>query len=180
MPNKKNALMAVLACSLFMLNGCENEGGTGNHLGTPTSPAAGTYTPGGNIATVAGIDSENRGYRDDVKQLIEDIKPSTPGVKIGAETIARSYQKTVTASVPQDTSTADMQILQEAQAGACAAKYAGAGHLDEMSKITGEIYARTYNTDERMTARLAVINAPNTVAFLSTDSDRCQAMKAGQ
>ncbi|WP_225546812.1 hypothetical protein [Chromobacterium violaceum] len=179
-----------LACSFTLLSACSG-GGSGsnhsvsqsesvspNHPSTATTEATGTYTPAGNISTVIGVDSEHRGYRDDVKQLIIDLKPSSPELKYSAEELAKTYQNVLNSSALQNTTSSDYQIFSEAQAARCAIKNTKSDNIAELTRINGYIYSRTYNTEERISVRQAMLNAPGTIAILNdNDLTNCQPLK---
>ncbi|UTH75874.1 hypothetical protein [Chromobacterium sp. IIBBL 290-4] len=169
-----------LACSFTLLSACSG-GGSGsnsqqiksNQPGTAVNPATGTYTMEGNLDSVVGIDSEHRGYRDDVWQKIQDLHPSTPNIKAGAELIARMYQQSITTYQQNSPETTDSIVYRESENAACAIQMAGPEKLDELTKINGAIYARTYNTLERLSARQAAVNSPTSIISLNVAPTHC-------
>ncbi|MFP3637628.1 hypothetical protein [Paraburkholderia sp. SIMBA_054] len=134
--------------------------------------ASGTYTPEGNTATVLGVDSEHRGFRDDVWQLINDTYAGNPAVQAGAEAVARSYQNSI-GPVALNTVDTSAMVLQDAQVGACAAYNAGPAHAAELIQAMHEVYARTFNTEARITARRAYVSAGKNVGAIHLDYKKC-------
>jgi hypothetical protein len=166
---------SVSALAFVMLSACGGGGqpgaANGSGAGSPGG-ASGTYTPAGNAGTVEGVDSEHRGYRDDVAQLIADKYSAVPGVKAAAAVAARSYQSSITATTLNsgDTTAA---IKQAAVDSWCATQAAGAANAADVVSAIHGVYARTFNTDARMAARQQFLAQAKPVGVISFDSATC-------
>lgn len=141
-------------------------------FGAIAHAASGTYTPQGNVATVEGVDSENRGYRDDVWQLIHDSYSNNEAVKVGAVAVAKSYQSSITPSVLAQADTSE-DVRQDAQVGGCAVYHAGLEGGRDVLDATKAIYARTFNTDARLAARQVYVKAAKNVGVMGVDTEKC-------
>jgi hypothetical protein len=178
----KSAATAVLLVSLAACGGGGSSsggdsGGSGG-VGAP-SGASGTYVPAGNASTVEGVDSERRGYRDDVAQLIADKFSSVPEVKAAAVNAALSYQSSITAATLNSGDTTNT-VKQDAISAWCAGIAAGPTHIDEVVAAVHAVYARTFNTDARMAARQQFIALSKPVGVLNFDNTSCTAQGSGQ
>jgi hypothetical protein len=169
------SVFALSILTAFTFTACGGASAAANDgAGQPgrSTRATGTYIPANNASTVEGVDSANRGYRDDVEQLIEDKYSSVPGVKGGAQGVARTYQLSIAASTLAMTDTSSI-IQAGAQAGWCAAQNATAAHVQEMSAAAHAVYVRTFNTDARMAARQLFLSKAQGVGALNVDPAAC-------
>ncbi|MDR5883793.1 hypothetical protein [Caballeronia sp. LZ032] len=173
---------ALLATMTVFLNACSGGGGGSGSGNDPTSPggagasaptaASGTYTTKGNLVTVEGVDSERRGYRDDVKQLIIEQYSGNPAVRSAAEVAARNFQTSITSAVLNQADTSGV-VLAAAQSSACAADAAGPANVDAVVEAVNGVYARTFNTLERLAARKKFTQAAKNAAVLKYDLSAC-------
>jgi len=148
------------------------ESGTSVAGGGAGTPSSVTFTPEGNAATVTGVDTAGRGYRDDVWQLIHDKYSSVPVVQANAEDAARYFQKSIS---PDTLAMADTSsvILESAQSAGCLMDRAGRQYGLQVIEATKAIYARTFNTDARLAARQAFLKAAKNVVTLDYDPKKC-------
>ncbi|MGF6533909.1 hypothetical protein P3T20_004713 [Paraburkholderia sp. GAS206C] len=167
------ATVALTACG-----GGVTASGSGSSTSPATPAASGTYVPNGNAATVQGIDSAGRGYRDDVAQLISDSYSAVPTVKVGAELAAQAYQASLSTAAQAMSDTTPM-IEQEAQIGGCAARNAGLSNAQALITAEHAIYARTFNTDARMAARQKYAAKATTAGVLPFDPTKCASIVGG-
>ena len=166
---------AAFALSAF-LTAC---GGSSNGAQLPvsgngaSSSSSGTAVPANNAATVEGIDSAGRGYRDDVAQLIADkYSGASSAVRAGAEVAARAYQRSIKASTLALPDTSPV-LLQNAQEVRCAAEATAIDDLPALQDALHVVYARTFNTDARMAARQAYNAKVLTVGAIPFDPTKC-------
>lgn len=135
--------------------------------------ANGSYTVAGNISSIEGIDSVGRGYRDDVAQLISDKYSTIPSVKSAAGDAAKAYQKSLTLDLATVASTTGY-LTADAIRGACAVHKAGVQNGPAVIQAIDAIYARTFNTPERMAQRKAFVQkAPASFSVDLPDADHC-------
>ncbi|XUW93283.1 hypothetical protein OH764_34720 (plasmid) [Burkholderia sp. M6-3] len=143
-----------------------------NGNGAPSS-ASGTAAPQNNAASVEGIDSAGRGYRDDVAQLIADkYSAALPAIRAGAEVAARVYQRSITASTLALSDTSPV-LLQGAQEVRCAAEATPLDDLPALQDALHVVYARTFNTDARMAARQSYNAKVLSVGAIPFDPTKC-------
>jgi hypothetical protein len=165
---KKLLISLVLLSTIAACGGGNNtiphstsgSNGNGNGAGSgspPTASPSGSYTVGGNISSVAGIDSEGRGYRDDVKQLISDEFGSNPVLTSIAQDVAKSYQISLTLDL-NSVSTTQQYLQNDAVQGACAVDKAGPANGASVQKVLMDVYARTFNTPDRLNRRQEFVN----------------------
>lgn len=134
--------------------------------------ATGTFTVEGNSATVAGVDSAGRGYRDDVAQLIAEKFSVDPVIRNEAAIAAADYQRTIATPLIAGQDTSSM-VMEEGHAGGCSSRRVGLARHQDLYKATRAIYARTFNTDARMAARQAYVNAAKNVLSQGFDPKTC-------
>jgi hypothetical protein len=152
--------------------------GAGPASSSGTTPV-GTYTPAGNAASVEGVDSANRGYRDDVQQLIDDKFSAEPAVRASAEVSARNFQTSIKASTLAMTDTSPV-VLASSQLAWCAGNSVPLNQLPDDEVATQAVYARTFNTDARMAARQAYLAKATTVGVITYDPTKCSSAAGGQ
>jgi len=160
----------VCAGVIFVLGLASCGGGTG------TSAPGSTYTPAGNAATVMGVDSAGRGYRDDVLQLIHDKYSSVPVVRANAEAAARDYQKSISPDTLAMSDTSSV-VQESAQSARCMAALAGWQYGLQVEAAIKAVYARTFNTDARLAARLVFVKAAKSVVILNYDPAKCGSIR---
>lgn len=127
--------MVLLTAVLIILTACSSSGS-----GTANSPSASA----GN-ATIAGIDADHDGVRDDVKSYISATYPNSAKARSALTQYAKGVQTSFV-----NVSTASQAVAQESQllrAGACVTSTMGSA-----SAIT-DIDARMANTPARVKAR---------------------------
>jgi hypothetical protein len=134
--------------------------------------ATGTFTVEGNSASVAGVDSAGRGYRDDVAQLIAEKFSFDPVIQKEAAIAAADYQRTIATPLIAGQDTSSM-VMEEGHAGGCSSRRAGLDRHQDLYKATRAIYARTFNTDARMATRQAYVNAAKNVINQDFDPKTC-------
>ncbi|MGF6649573.1 hypothetical protein OKW34_000135 [Paraburkholderia youngii] len=185
MQNKKfSALTAITLATAMALSACG--GGSASAQSTSFSgavpasstPASGpttvatTYSPAGNAGSVEGIDSANRGYRDDVQQLIDDKYSSNPVVHAAVEVSARNSQTSIKASTLAMTDTSPV-VLASSQLTGCAASTVPFSQKALYVAAIQAVYARTFNMDARMAARQSYLAKATSVGLLSYDPTKC-------
>jgi hypothetical protein len=184
-------LMIAVALSLSACGG-GSSGALAADSGTPT-PASGaapasssgpasvasTYTPAGNAASVEGVDSANRGYRDDVQQLIDDKFSGEPAIHASAEVAARNFQTSIKAATLAMTDTSPV-VIASGQLAWCAANTVPLSEAADDETATQAVYARTFNTDARMAARQTYLAKATSVGVITYDPTKCQASVGGQ
>jgi hypothetical protein len=172
-----NTTIAVSALLFTItLAGC---GGGGSQAAAATTQApngsssdSSTYTPAGNAASVVGVDSAGRGYRDDVQQLIQDRFSSDPKVQASAIQVAKDFQDSITSQTQQLPDTT-ANIRQEAQNFECTAIGMTPSQLSAADVAIKAIYARTFNTDARMGARQNFVSHGAMVGDITPDDSKC-------
>lgn len=127
---------------------------------------------GGSGSTVEGVDSERRGYRDDVKQFILDQYSSSPAVRNAAEVAAKNFQTSIASPVLNQADTSGV-VMAAVQSSACAADAAGPANIDAVVEAVNGVYARTFNTPERLAARKKFTQAAKNAAVLKYDLSTC-------
>ena len=107
-----------------------------------------------NNATLAGIDVNSNGVRDDVERAIVSRYATNVTARTAALESARGHQRVVTAS-QVDQEDARSALSMSGDAGMCAARVFRLAGLNATEELN-ETFALTYNTPERLTAKAAV------------------------
>lgn len=100
-------------------------------------------------ATVAGIDTDSNGVRDDLDRYIAQTYGDNPTKYAAAQLIAKSEQKVVTTNA-DDINAATAAITANADSGVCLSNKMGDDNAGA-SKLLNDIILHTYNTRERAT-----------------------------
>ena len=98
--------------------------------------------------TIAGIDADNNGIRDDIDIFIATRYGTDENAAEGARISARAHQK-VLVTDPLQPGHARTVLEENGDAGICAGRLFRASGLSS-SRELNEIYLRTYNTSERL------------------------------
>lgn len=154
--------MWIGATTIFLilsLAGCNGGGGGGttsppssnviNGLVVPPDPGAAA-----NI-TVAGIDSDSNGIRDEVDRFIATKFGANPNLVAAAQASARAVQGTLLAD-PTDVNAAFSAMANSADAGVCAGRQFRANGITASGQELTEIFLLSVNTPERIAQKKAV------------------------
>ncbi|MCH8050340.1 hypothetical protein IIB51_03005 [Patescibacteria group bacterium] len=107
-----------------------------------------TETGNAGIETIAGVDADNNGIRDDIDIFIATRYGTDANAAEGARISARGHQK-VLITDPSQPDQARAVLEDNGDAGICAGRMFRASGLSS-SRELNEIYLRTYNTTERL------------------------------
>lgn len=106
-------------------------------------------------ATVAGIDTDNNGIRDDIDRFIATKYGTNATATKAAQTSVRGYQ--VVLMSDSSSKSASITALQDSgDAGACAGRYFRQAGLSS-SRELNELFFRMNNTQARLDHRKAVV-----------------------
>lgn len=157
--------LRVIIAVLSALAGCGGGGGGGNESGQsqlPPDPGAGA------TSTVAGIDTNLNGVRDEVERRLSDLYRSDPAALSAAMKTARGLQH-VLAVDPNDSPAANALFESNIKAAGCLLQSLG-NDASKASEVAARVYVLTYNTPARLTHRIAVMRlvGPRTVTANST------------
>lgn len=108
-------------------------------------------------ATVAGIDTDNNGIRDDIDRFIAAKYGTNSRAVKAARQSAAARQQVITADATNRTA-ARIALQDSGDAGVCAGKAFREAGLDPGSELE-EIFLRTYNTPERLEQYKSVTGA---------------------
>ena len=115
-----------------------------------------------NDETVAGIDSDNNGIRDDIDRWIATTYADKPGALEAIRMVARSTQKTLTAN-PTTQAEALALVHARIDTGACVWRKLDAEGAPS-GKVFNESFIRHHNTKERAAARKKVLGLAGMIA----------------
>jgi hypothetical protein len=113
-----------------------------------------------NNATVAGIDSDGDGIRDDIQRYINENFSSDPKIKMGARQYAKDQQMTLLSVNDKNASIlATRKKLDSLDCLGYVAK-------DQMTRISKKLEGQLYNTKDRLYARIKVSQNFNGQSFM--------------
>jgi hypothetical protein len=157
----------ICTISIFtvLATGCGGGGGGGgsdnsnpaqavnviNGITVPPDPG-----PAGD-ATVAGIDTDANGIRDDIDRFVATKYGTNPTAVKAARTSARALDGVLNADASNQTDSM-AALAGSGDAGVCAGRDFRSAGLDA-SRELDELFLRTNNTQDRLTQRKAVIGA---------------------
>jgi hypothetical protein len=127
-----NVTSVAILCTTTMING----------LAVPPDPGA------ANDLTLAGIDSDTNGIRDDIDILIATRYGANATATKAARASARAHQRVLT-TPPGQPDAARIALQELGDAGVCAGREFRAAGLDSGDQFR-ELYLRVFNTRERL------------------------------
>ncbi|MGF6851149.1 hypothetical protein [Paraburkholderia sp. CI3] len=169
---KISALTAISIAAALALSAC------GGGSASAQSASSSWATPAGNAWSVGGVDSANRGYRDDMQQLIDKRYSFQPAVHAAVEVAARNFQTSITASTLAMSDTSPV-VLASSQLMRCAADTVPFSQMADLERAIQAVYARTFNTGARMAARQSYLRKATSVGVLTYDPTKCATATGG-
>ena len=122
-----------------------------NGISVPPDPGA------AGLATVAGIDTDANGIRDDIDRFIATRYGTNATALSAARQSARARQTLLTTHSTDHTA-ARIALQDSSDAGSCAGRALRTVNLNSTDELR-EIYLRTYNTPERLAQYKSVVAA---------------------
>ncbi|EDN67153.1 conserved hypothetical protein [Beggiatoa sp. PS] len=140
--------LTIFILAIFLVSGCSDNDDHAEYTASPF-----TATTEIHYATLAKMDDNANGIRDDIDKLIEQKFSYTPEVKRAAEQEARALQQFMEATTKENALKSAEQI---ARATSCTFKILNdpVRDYDKRQELSKELEAWTTNTKERLSKYL--------------------------